>query len=121
MMLSCCLGYVVYEAQETEATLHLARSLIERFFRDITTERLRRGVFTNGPELITAIDEYIDHHNTKPKPFILKKAFRPRKNTKEHEISKPYAHIATHPVGEHGSQIQHADFLRVCSCSFVDY
>jgi hypothetical protein len=34
------------------------------------------------------------------KPIILKKAFRPRKNTKEHEISKPYAHIVIHPVGE---------------------
>lgn len=42
----------------------------ERFFRDITTERLRRGVFTSVPELIGAIDEFIAHHNTNPKPFI---------------------------------------------------
>lgn len=45
-------------------------NMIERFFRDITTERLRRGVFTSVPELIEAIDEYIVHHNTSPKPFI---------------------------------------------------
>ncbi len=36
----------------------------------ITTGRLRRGVFTNVPELIKAIDEYIAHHNTSPKAFI---------------------------------------------------
>ena len=44
--------------------------MVERFFRDITTERLRRGVFTSVPELIEAINEYIGHHNIKPKPFI---------------------------------------------------
>jgi hypothetical protein len=44
--------------------------MVERFFRDITTERLRRGVFTSVPELVTAIDEYVAHHNKEPKPFI---------------------------------------------------
>jgi transposase len=51
-------------------------NMVERFFRDITTERLRRGVFTSVPELITAIDEFIAHHNTKPKPFIWTKSAR---------------------------------------------
>lgn len=51
-------------------------NMVERFFRDITTERLRRGVFTSVPELISAIDEYIDHHNIKPKPFIWTKSAR---------------------------------------------
>jgi transposase len=45
-------------------------NMVERFFRDITVNRLRRGVFTSVPELIAAIDEYVAHHNTKPKPFI---------------------------------------------------
>jgi len=45
-------------------------NMVERFFRDITTERLRCGVFTSVPELVKAIDEYIAHHNTSPKPFI---------------------------------------------------
>ena len=45
-------------------------NMVERFFRDITTARLRRGVFTSVPELIQAIDDYIAHHNTQPKPFI---------------------------------------------------
>jgi transposase len=51
-------------------------NMVERFFRDITTERLRRGVFTSVPELIGTIEEYIAHHNTKPKPFIWTKSAR---------------------------------------------
>jgi transposase len=51
-------------------------NMVERFFRDITTERLRRGVFTSVPELIGAIDEYIAHHSTQPKPFIWTKSAR---------------------------------------------
>ena len=44
-------------------------NMVERFFRDITTKRLRRGVFTSVPELEAAINEYIALHNAKPKPF----------------------------------------------------
>ena len=51
-------------------------NMVERFFRDITTDRLRRGVFTSVSELVTAIDEYIAHHNTNPKPFIWTKSAR---------------------------------------------
>ena len=51
-------------------------NMVERFFRDITTERLRRGVFTSVPELVQAIDDYIAHHNTQPKPFIWTKSAR---------------------------------------------
>ncbi|MHB1203423.1 MAG: IS630 family transposase [Acidithiobacillus sp.] len=51
-------------------------NMVERFFRDITTQRLRRGVFTSVPELIQAIDGYIAHHNTNPKPFIWTKTAR---------------------------------------------
>jgi len=45
-------------------------NMIERFFRDITVNRLRRGVFSSVAELIAAINEYVAHHNTKPKPYI---------------------------------------------------
>jgi transposase len=45
-------------------------NMVERFFRDITTERLRHGVFRNVPELIGAIKEYIALHNQNPKPYI---------------------------------------------------
>ncbi|MCX7146336.1 MAG: IS630 family transposase, partial [Sulfuritalea sp.] len=51
-------------------------NMVERFFRDITTERIRRGVFTSVPELIGAIDEHIAHHNTKPKPSTWTKSAR---------------------------------------------
>ena len=44
--------------------------MVERFFRDITTERLRNGVFRSVPELTAAIKEYIVVHNKNPKPFI---------------------------------------------------
>jgi transposase len=49
-------------------------NMVERFFRDITVNRLRRGVFTSVPELVGAIDEYVAHHNTNPKPFIWTKS-----------------------------------------------
>jgi transposase len=45
-------------------------NMVERFFRDITTDRLRRGVFRSLPELISAIKEYIAVHNQDPKPFV---------------------------------------------------
>ena len=51
-------------------------NMVERFFRDITTEQIRRGVFTSVTELITAIDSYIAHHNTQPKPYIWTKSAR---------------------------------------------
>jgi transposase len=45
-------------------------NMIERFFRDITENRIRRGVFRSVPELISAIEAYIQNHNRAPKPFI---------------------------------------------------
>ena len=44
--------------------------MVERFFRDLTQNRIRRGVFRDVEELITAIDAYVDRHNEAPKPFI---------------------------------------------------
>ena len=45
-------------------------NMVERFFRDLTEQRLRRGVFRNVEELIMAIGDYIDKHNANPKPFV---------------------------------------------------
>ena len=45
-------------------------NMVERFFRDLTENRLRRGVFRSVLELIEALDEYVDLHNESPKPFI---------------------------------------------------
>ena len=44
--------------------------MVERFFRDLTRQRLKRGVFRDVEELITVIDGYVDHHNQSPKPFV---------------------------------------------------
>jgi transposase len=45
-------------------------NMVERFFRDLTHHRLRRGAFRDLEELIVAIETYIDRHNEEPKPFI---------------------------------------------------
>jgi transposase len=45
-------------------------NMVERFFRDITDKRIRRGVFTSVHDLENAINDYIATHNANPKPFI---------------------------------------------------
>jgi transposase len=45
-------------------------NMVERFFRDLTEQRLRRGIFRDVEELVMAIGDYIDKHNDKPKPFV---------------------------------------------------
>ncbi len=44
-------------------------NLVERWFRDLTGKRLRRGSFTSVAQLIAAIDAYIEHNNQNPKPY----------------------------------------------------
>lgn len=44
-------------------------NLIERWFRDITDKRIRRGVFHSVPDLVAAIMSYIDNHNANPTSF----------------------------------------------------
>ena len=45
-------------------------NLVERWFREITDKRIRRGVFRNVPQLTNAIMSYIQSHNENPRPFI---------------------------------------------------
>jgi transposase len=45
-------------------------NLVERWFREITTKRIRRDSFISVPVLIEAIESYIAHNNENPKPFI---------------------------------------------------
>jgi transposase len=45
-------------------------NLVERWFREITEKRIRRGVFKSVTELVAAIMEYLEVNNTNPKPFI---------------------------------------------------
>ena len=45
-------------------------NLVERFFAEITTKRIRRGIFRSVAELEDAIHDYLDRHNADPKPFV---------------------------------------------------
>jgi transposase len=45
-------------------------NLVERFFAEITTKRIRRGVFRSVADLEEAIQDYLDRHNADPKPFV---------------------------------------------------
>jgi transposase len=45
-------------------------NLVERWFRELTDKAIRRGVFYSVPDLIAAIQHYLDAHNDDPKPFI---------------------------------------------------
>ena len=45
-------------------------NMVERWFRDLTTKRLKQASFTSVPELIAAIEDYIANHNDNPKPFV---------------------------------------------------
>jgi transposase len=44
-------------------------NMVERWFRELTDKRIRRGVFRDVPELIAAIQEYLDTHNQHPRIF----------------------------------------------------
>jgi len=44
-------------------------NLVERWFREITDKRIRRGVFRSVPELTGAIMAYIESHNKNPQSF----------------------------------------------------
>src|SRR5260221_11657501 len=45
-------------------------NLVERWFREITEKRIRRGSFHSVAELEQAIHEYLGHNNRQPKPFV---------------------------------------------------
>ena len=47
-------------------------NLVERWFKELTDRRLRRGVFTSVDNLTQAITIWADHWNSDPKPFIWK-------------------------------------------------
>lgn len=45
-------------------------NLIERWFKELTDRRLRRGAFTSVPDLIKAMKLWTQHWNEDPKPFV---------------------------------------------------
>ena len=44
--------------------------MVERFFREVTEKRLRRGVFHSVPDLVSALEEYLAHYNENPAPLV---------------------------------------------------
>jgi transposase len=47
-------------------------NLIERWFKELTDKRLRRGVFTSVADLTAAITTWAEHWNANPTPFTWK-------------------------------------------------
>jgi len=45
-------------------------NLVERWLRESTDKRIRRGSFKNVPDLIAAINQYIEGHNQNPQVFV---------------------------------------------------
>jgi transposase len=45
-------------------------NMVERWFREITDKRIRRGSFHSVPQLIAVIDAYIAEHNQNPRSFV---------------------------------------------------
>jgi transposase len=45
-------------------------NLVERWFRELSDKRIRRGSFKNVRELIAAIKDYLDSHNQNPRVFV---------------------------------------------------
>jgi transposase len=45
-------------------------NLVERWFRELTGKALRRGVFHSVPDLIAAIEKYMQVYNIEPKAFV---------------------------------------------------
>ena len=45
-------------------------NLVERFFGKLTDKAIRRGVFHSVPDLIAAIEDYLNANNTDPTPLV---------------------------------------------------
>jgi transposase len=45
-------------------------NLIERWFRELTDKRIRRGTFRSVRSLIDAIYDYLNNHNQNPRVFV---------------------------------------------------
>ena len=67
----------VWLAAHPRFTLHFTptgaswlMNLVESWFSQLTRKRLRRGVFRSVPELVAAIEAYLEHYNENPTPFV---------------------------------------------------
>lgn len=63
-------------------------NMVERFFAQITTKRIRRGSYTSVGDLEAAIYDYLGQHNTKPKPFTWTKTAEDILNSERRALGK---------------------------------
>jgi transposase len=49
-------------------------NMVERFFAEITRNRIRRRAFKSVADLKDAIMQYLENHNADPKPFVCTKS-----------------------------------------------
>ncbi len=70
-------------------------NLVERWFGELTQKQIRRGSHRSVPELEKAIREFIDAHNSEPKPFVWTKT--------ADEILASIARFAHRTLNTHGS------------------
>ena len=52
-------------------------NLVERFFREITDRRIRRGIFRSVRELTQSIYDFLKHYNDNPRPLRVDEIRRP--------------------------------------------
>jgi hypothetical protein len=45
-------------------------NLVERWFAELTNKRIRRDAFRSVPDLIAAIQDFLQAWNANPKPFV---------------------------------------------------
>jgi len=45
-------------------------NMVERWFGKVTDKAIRRGVFGSVPDLIAAIEAYLEANNADPTPFV---------------------------------------------------
>jgi transposase len=45
-------------------------NMVETFFSILTSQQVRRGVYHDVPELIAAIEHFIEHYNQRAQPFV---------------------------------------------------
>ena len=55
---------------KAEIRMETRLNMVECWFSEITSKKIRRGSFKNVKELIMVIKQYIDSHNQNPKFFI---------------------------------------------------
>jgi hypothetical protein len=82
-------------------------NLVERFFAEITTKRIRRGTFTSVAELEQAIHDYLDRHNAEPKPFVWAKST-------EVILENEARALATLRSANGGNQALESEHYRLC-------